>query len=74
MKSFNKKQLEVLKSYWKAARKIKDRYWKEMNLLEKGASDKLKMKIELFHCDGSLAGIGAHDREYTLLYATDLEK
>ena len=73
MKKFTSKQKEVCKEYWKAAQKVRERYWKEIGRLELALKDKIKVNAEFFHCDGDLVGIGDYERKYKLLHDVELE-
>jgi hypothetical protein len=73
IKVASKELIHNLKPYWKEAKKIENKYWAEINRLEELAKDRLKVDIEFFHVDGSMAGIGDYPRTIKLITAEQLE-
>lgn len=73
MKKLTKKEIDKLKPYWKAVKKIEDRYWLEVYRLEDSMKQKLGKEYEFFHCDGELAGIGDVGRTIKLIHPEELE-
>ena len=73
MKKFNKEQISQLKIVWQAVKRTQDDYWSHVDEIEKLAKKKLGIDIEIFHCDGDLAGIGDYGREYELVQRERLE-
>ena len=67
LKKIVKAHIAKLKPYWKEAKKAEDNYWKEISRIEEAMEKKFDVDYELFHCDGSLVGIGNHSRTISLL-------
>jgi len=73
LKTTSKARITQLKPYWEEAQKVQDRYWKEIAHLEDSLRERFGIEYELFHCDGSLAGIGDYSRTIALINAEKLE-
>jgi len=71
----NKELINKLKPYYEKYEKLTNKYWGEINLLEKEMSLRLKIEgLEFFHCDGDFAGIGNVERTMKLIHREELEK
>jgi hypothetical protein len=71
-----KKQLKLLKEYWKTLKQIQDDYYFQISILEKDMSLLSGIKdLEFFLSeDGYYCGIGNLDRTMNLIHANELEK
>jgi len=69
-----KKQLNILKKYWKRYQDNYDKFWGETGELERAMNIETKIKdLEFFWCDGECVGIGQYDRKMALIPREDLE-
>ena len=65
----NKKLIKNLKKYWQQIEMIENEYWAQIALMEHQIEEETGMiGIELFHCDGSIVGIGNTDRTMKLIH------
>lgn len=70
-----KKQLELMKEYWKLLKRKEENYYNEVEMLEKEMSEIVGIKnLVFFHCDGEVCGIGNHERTLGLIQREELEK
>jgi len=70
-----KKQLEVMKKYWRFLQDAEEQFFKFVNVIEQdmqkvtGITD-----VEFFRCDGDYVGIGNAERTMSLIQQEELEK
>jgi len=70
----SKKQLAVMKLYWKMLQMEDNIFWAKVAELEKKMSKKTGIKdLEFFKCDGDYCGIGNSDRTMELIQMEYLE-
>lgn len=70
----NKKQLEIMKKYWKMFQKELDCFYMDTYKIEKRMSKETGIKdLEFFQSDGDWCGIGNGDRTMSLLQRNKLE-
>jgi len=70
----NKKQLTLIKGYWKKFQSIVDSYNRSIGELEREMSKETKIKnLEFFQSDGDMVGVGQYDREMRLIQREELE-
>jgi hypothetical protein len=70
----NKKQLTLIKEYWKKFQSIVDCYNRSIDELEREMSKVTKIKdLEFFKCDGDAVGVGQYDRKMRLIQREELE-
>ena len=66
--NLTKKQLKIIKSYWKKMQKSELKFHKKIFKLEKEMEKETKIKdIEFFSCDGEYVGVGNADRSMKLI-------
>jgi hypothetical protein len=70
-----KKQLSLLKSYWKFLKDAENQFSKSVNIIEKDMSKKVGIQnLEFFQTDSGYVGIGNAERTMALIFDTELEK
>lgn len=70
-----KKQLDIIKLYWKMFQAEYDIFWGKLGELEKGMSQKTGIKdLEFFNSDSDWCGVGNGDRTMRLIQRGELEK
>ena len=76
MKTIPKKDIKILKKYWKELNKIKLRFYYEVEDLEDRMRNNSRIHtkgLEFFWIDGEIVGIGNTDRTVKLLQQEDLK-
>jgi len=73
MRKATKKEIKILKPYWKKANDIRNTYFLQMHALEQEAFAKVGFEVEMFHCDGELVGIGDAYRNIKLILPEQLK-
>jgi hypothetical protein len=69
-----KKQLIIMKEYWKRFQSVEDYYYRSMGDLEREMSKATKIKdLEFFFCDNECVGIGDVMRNMRLIQRKELE-
>jgi len=69
-----KKQLAKIKLYWAMAQAENALYWTKIGDIERKMSKVVGIRdMEIFHCDGEMAGVGNYDRTMELLQRKKLE-
>lgn len=69
-----KKQLIIMKEYWKRFKSVEDYYYRSIRELEKEMSKATEIKdLEFFFCDNDCAGIGNVMRTMRLIHREELE-
>jgi len=70
-----KKQLAIMKLYWKMFQAEYDIFWGKIGELEKKMSSAAGIKdLEFFCSDGDWCGIGQGNRQMALIQREELEK
>ncbi len=65
----NKKQLKIIKKYWKTYLNVENSYYKQVSDIEKIISKLTGIKdIEIFFCDNEAVGIGNIERTMSLIH------
>lgn len=69
-----KKQLDIIKTYWRELESITSVYYDNVDILELAMETKTKIKgIEFFKSDdGGYVGVGTVDRKMKLIQGEDL--
>lgn len=74
MKKFTKKDIKILRGFWKDVESAEDKYWNSIDFIEKQIKHAIGINVEIFHADGSAVGIGDYIREYELVQLERLTK
>jgi len=68
-----KKQLEVMKKYWKFLQDAEEQFFKSVNIIEQDMQKATGIDdIEFFRCDGDYVGIGNVDKTMVLIQQNKL--
>lgn len=71
----NKKQMTVLREYWKQFKAMEDRHWGRVARMEESMSQDTGLEgLEFFMCDNAVVGIGNGQRTMRLIQREVLEK
>jgi hypothetical protein len=69
------KLLKQLHMFWPAIELLEEKYWKEVNKLEKELEELTGIEnIDIYHSDNSIVGIGNAERTMRLIYRHEIEE
>jgi hypothetical protein len=69
------KLLKQLNMFWPAVELLEEKYWEEINKLEKGLEELTGIKdIIIFHSDGEIVGIGNMEKTIRLIHRHEIEE
>jgi hypothetical protein len=61
--------------FWPAVELLEEKYWEEINKLEKGLEELTGIKdIIIFHSDGEIVGIGNMEKTIRLIHRHEIEE
>jgi hypothetical protein len=69
------KLIKQLHLYWPKIELVQDRYWAEINKMEKELEELTGIKnIDIYHADNSIVGIGNAERTIRLIHKHEIEE
>jgi hypothetical protein len=69
------KLLKQLHMFWPAVELLEEKYWKEINKLEKALEELTEIKdILIFHSDDGIVGVGNLARTMRLIHRHEIEE
>jgi hypothetical protein len=69
------KLVKQLHLFWPAVGLLEEKYWKNINKLEKKLEELTGIKdIEFFHSDGEIVGIGNAEKTIRLIHRKEIEE